>query len=71
MKITTNEMFKIILIIVVASILGYFFGFFMLFAHTAYEIFYYALFYGGMFFLYYLGSWIVTVFQEGKAPATS
>lgn len=56
MKIKSVELFKIFVIILVASLLGYFFGFYLLFAHTAYEIFNYGLMYGAAFLIYYLGS---------------
>lgn len=66
MKITSGDLFKIIVIILVASVIGYFLGIYMMFAHSAYEIFYYALYYGVMFIVYFLGSWVVTVIEEKR-----
>ena len=66
MKISSSDLFKIIVIMLVASVIGYFLGVYTLFAHTAYEIFYYALYYGVMFIVYFLGSWVVTVIEEKR-----
>lgn len=47
MTTTTKAIITVVVTTAVVSLLGYFFGFAMLFAHTMSEIFWYGLLYGG------------------------
>ena len=59
--------FQIVLVIAVFALLGYAFGFHMLFMHNAFEVFYYALYFAGALSLYSLVGWTYqTLFVDAE-----
>ncbi len=64
MSVQTQDIITVIITIAVVSLLAYFFGFPMMFAHTASEVFNYALLYGlATVLVLTLKAW----YQAGKA----
>lgn len=52
--LTLKEWFVVIVVMLVSAVLAYIFGFHMLFLHNAYEVFWYALYFGGCLSLWQL-----------------
>lgn len=54
-----KELLYVVIVMIVLGVIGYFIGLNMFFVHSAFEIFYYILFFAVGFLVYNLVAWIV------------
>ena len=66
-SLSLNTLFQIVLVIALFALLGYVFGFHMLFMHNAMEIFWYALYFVAGLSLYSVLGWLYqTIFVKAE-----